>query len=31
MARSAVSSLTGKTYLSERLTLDGLVALWHPE
>lgn len=27
----AVSFLTGKTYLSERLKLDGLVAVWHPE
>lgn len=26
----AISALTGKTYLSERLTLDGLLALWHP-
>ena len=31
MIRTAVSALTGKTYLSERLILDGLVALWHPE
>jgi protease-4 len=23
--------LTGKTYLAERLTLDGLMAVWHPE
>lgn len=25
------SALTGKTYLSERLKLDGLVAVWHPD
>lgn len=31
MVRSAVSVLTGKTYLSERLTLDGLLAVWHPD
>jgi protease IV len=31
LVHSAVSALTGKTYLSERLTLDGLMALWHPE
>lgn len=31
MADSMVRALTGKTYLSERLTLDGLVALWHPD
>lgn len=30
VAHSMVLALTGKTYLSERLTLDGLVALWHP-
>lgn len=30
MAQGMASALTGKTYLSERLTLDGLVALWHP-
>jgi len=29
--QSMISALTGKTYLSERLTLDGLVALWHPD
>ena len=28
---AAVSALTGKTYLSERLKLDGLLALWHPD
>lgn len=27
----ALSRLTGKTYLSERLKLDGLVAVWHPD
>ena len=26
-----LARLTGKTYLSERLTLDGLVAVWHPD
>lgn len=31
MVQSAVSAVTGKTYLSERLTLDGLLAVWHPE
>jgi protease-4 len=31
MADSMAHALFGKTYLSERLTLDGLVALWHPE
>ncbi len=31
LVRSTVQAVTGKTYLSERLTLDGLVALWHPE
>lgn len=31
MTQSMIAALTGKTYLSERLTLDGLVALWHPE
>lgn len=25
------SSLAGKTFLSERLTLDGLISLWHPD
>jgi protease-4 len=24
-------SLAGKTVLSERLTLDGLVSVWHPQ
>jgi len=27
----ALARLTGKTYLSERLKLDGLVAVWHPD
>ena len=27
----ALSAITGKAYLSERLTLDGLVAVWHPD
>jgi protease-4 len=31
MAEGMAHALFGKTYLSERLTLDGLVALWHPE
>jgi protease-4 len=31
LVRSAISTMTGKTYLSERLTLDGLVAVWHPD
>lgn len=31
LVRSTVQAVTGKTYLSERLTLDGLVALWHPD
>jgi protease-4 len=31
MTDSMIRALTGKTYLSERLTLDGLVALWHPD
>jgi protease-4 len=26
-----LARLTGKTYLSERLKLDGLVAVWHPD
>lgn len=29
--QTAISAATGKTYLSERLTLDGLLAVWHPE
>jgi protease-4 len=31
IARSAVSAMFGKTYLPERLRLDGLVAVWHPD
>ncbi len=31
VARSMIAAVTGKTYLSERLTLDGLVAVWHPD
>jgi protease-4 len=31
MVGSAMAAITGKTYLAERLTLDGLVALWHPD
>jgi protease IV len=31
VAKSAIRAVFGKTYLSERLTLDGLVAVWHPE
>ena len=31
LVRSAVSAVMGKTYLSERLRLDGLVAVWHPD
>jgi protease-4 len=27
----AFAALTGKSYLPERLTLDGLLALWHPD
>ena len=27
----AIAALGGKALLSERLTLDGLVAIWHPE
>ena len=27
----ALSAITGKAYLPERLTLDGLVAVWHPD
>ena len=30
MVSSAVRAVIGKTYLIERLTLDGPVALWHP-
>ena len=28
--RELMSTLAGKTFFSERLTLDGLVSLWHP-
>jgi protease-4 len=31
VAGEALSGITGKSYLPERLTLDGLVALWHPD
>ncbi len=31
VAGQALSAITGKSYLPERLTLDGLVALWHPD
>jgi protease IV len=31
VTQSLAAALFGKTYLSERLTLDGLVALWHPD
>jgi len=31
LALRAVSAAMGKTYLSERLRLDGLVAVWHPD
>jgi protease-4 len=31
LVRTAISAVTGKTYLSERLTLDGLLAVWHPD
>lgn len=31
LVRSTVRAVTGKTYFSERLTLDGLVAVWHPD
>ncbi len=31
VTHTMATALFGKTYLSERLTLDGLVALWHPE
>lgn len=31
MAHTMATAVFGKTYLSERLTLDGLVALWHPD
>jgi protease IV len=31
LVRSTIRAVTGKTYFSERLTLDGLVAVWHPD
>jgi protease-4 len=31
MLRDALGQLVQKTFLSERLTLDGLISLWHPE
>lgn len=31
MVGSTMAAITGKTYFAERLTLDGLVALWHPD
>jgi protease-4 len=31
VAGEAMSRITGKAYLPERLTLDGLVAVWHPD
>jgi protease-4 len=31
VAQGAIRAVFGKTYLPERLTLDGLVAVWHPE
>jgi protease-4 len=31
LSSRALSALTGKSYLPERLTIDGLVALWHPD
>ena len=31
IAGQAMAAITGKSYLPERLTLDGLVALWHPD
>jgi len=31
LSSRAFSALTGKSYLPERLTIDGLVALWHPD
>jgi protease-4 len=29
-ASSMVSAITGKSFLSERVTLDGLTSVWHP-
>jgi protease IV len=31
LVRSTVLAMFGKTYLPERLRLDGLVAVWHPD
>jgi protease-4 len=31
LSSRALSALTGKSHLPERLTIDGLVALWHPD
>lgn len=31
LIRGTVQAVTGKTYFPERLTLDGLVAVWHPD
>ena len=31
LMRDLVGSLAGKALFSERLTLDGLVSLWHPD
>ncbi|MCA3244896.1 MAG: signal peptide peptidase SppA [Azospirillum sp.] len=31
LARAGIRAVFGKTYLPERLTLDGLVAVWHPD
>jgi protease-4 len=31
LVRTAVQAALGKSYLPERLTLDGLVAVWHPD
>ena len=31
LSSRALSALTGKSYLPERLTIYGLVALWHPD
>jgi len=31
LVSSVARAITGKTFLSERLTLDGLVSVWHPD
>jgi len=31
LVHGTIRAVTGKTYFSERLTLDGLVAVWHPD